>query len=156
MIEIKIPGHPDLTLEHLVLDYNGTLAIDGRPIPGVRAALEALADKLEIHVVTADTFGKAVVALQDYPCRLSILPPGDQALAKQEYVQALGAVRTAAAGNGRNDRLMLKAAALGMVVMQAEGTAVEALLAADVAAPDIVSALGLLANPLRLVAALRS
>ena len=156
MLEIQIPGHPDLALEHLVLDYNGTLAIDGVPIAGVKAALEALAEKLQIHVVTADTFGKAAVALEDYPCRLSILPPGDQALAKQEYVQTLGAKHTAAAGNGRNDRLMLKAAALGIVVLQAEGTAVEALLAADVAAPDIVSALGLLANPLRLVAALRS
>ncbi|MBN2502203.1 MAG: hypothetical protein JXB38_15575 [Anaerolineales bacterium] len=156
MIEIQIPGHPGLALEHLVLDYNGTLAIDGEPIVGVNAALEALAGQLQIHVVTADTFGKAAAALEGYPCQLSILPPGDQALAKQEYVQMLGAERTAAAGNGRNDRLMLKTAALGIVLLQAEGTAVEALLAADVAAPDIVSALGLLANPLRLVAALRS
>jgi len=156
MIEIQIPGHPDLTLEHLVLDYNGTLALDGQPIEGVKVALEALADRLQIHVVTADTFGKARTALQGYPCKLSILPPGDQALAKQEYVQSLDAIHTAAVGNGRNDRLMLKTAALGIVVIQAEGTAVQALLAADVAAPDILSALGLLANPLRLVAALRS
>ena len=43
MLAIAIPGFRDLEVEHLVLDYNGTLAIDGRLIPGVREALGALA-----------------------------------------------------------------------------------------------------------------
>ena len=30
MIEISIPGYKHLQLKHLVLDYNGTIALDGR------------------------------------------------------------------------------------------------------------------------------
>ena len=58
-------------------------------------------------------------------------------------------------GNGRNDRLMLKEAALGVAVMLAEGVFTETLTAADVVCRDILDALNLLTNPLRLVATLR-
>ena len=34
MIDIEIPGFGRLQLAHLVLDYNGTLAIDGEPFEG--------------------------------------------------------------------------------------------------------------------------
>jgi soluble P-type ATPase len=59
MIEIDIPGFGELSLEHLVLDYNGTLAIDGYPVPGIEFRLQALSERLKLHVVTADTFGSA-------------------------------------------------------------------------------------------------
>ena len=48
------------------------------------------------------------------------------------------------------------AAALGLAVIQREGAAAETLNAADVVCGDILSALELLTNPLRLVATLRS
>jgi soluble P-type ATPase len=51
---------------------------------------------------------------------------------------------------------MLKVAALGMVVVQEEGAAIEALTSAHVALSDINTALDLLIHPLRLVATLRS
>ena len=35
MIEIDVPGFGALRLEHLVLDYNGTLACDGMLLEGV-------------------------------------------------------------------------------------------------------------------------
>lgn len=34
MIEINIPGFGSLELDHLVLDYNGTMALDGQLIEG--------------------------------------------------------------------------------------------------------------------------
>jgi soluble P-type ATPase len=68
----------------------------------------------------------------------------------------LGETQTAAVGNGRNDRLMLKEAALGIVVVQTEGTAVEAMSAADLLVPGILEALDLLLFPRRLKATLRS
>jgi len=156
MVEVSIPGHKVLRLSHLVLDYNGTLAVDGEIIEGVREALDGLAERLQIHVVTADTFGKAASRLEGCPCELAVLPTEDQAVAKRDYVAKLGAGGVVAVGNGRNDRLMLADAALGVAVIQAEGAAVETLLAADVVCPDIVSALELLGNPMRLVATLRS
>lgn len=156
MIQITIPGHGELQLERLVLDYNGTLAVDGQLIYGVVERLTALAGQLEIHVLTADTFGQVKAAMADIPCRVSVLPPGQQTEGKLAYVQQLGAKQTVCMGNGRNDQLMLGAAALGIAVIQAEGAAVQTVTAADVVVTDILAALDLLTNPLRLAATLRS
>ncbi len=156
MITIAIPGYGTLSLEHLVLDYNGTLACDGVLIEGVRERLERLAQDLQIHVVTADTFAGACSALAGIPCHLEILPVAGQDQAKLEYVQRLNGERVVAIGNGRNDRLMLWSSALGIAVTQREGAAAGTLMAADVLVPTITDALDLLTHPLRLVATLRS
>ncbi len=156
MIEIVILGYRTLKLEHLVLDYNGTLAVDGEPLAGVTDALKNLAKNLEVHVLTADTFGKVQTRLEGLPFRISVLPVENQDMGKLDYVKALGAERTVSMGNGRNDRLMLKEAALGVAVILDEGVAVETLNSADVVCTSILSALELLTNPLRLTATLRS
>ncbi len=156
MIEISVPGFGDLRLEHLVLDYNGTLAVDGRLLFGVRERIEKLAEQLTVHVITADTFGKAADYLAGVPCQLDVLPPGNQAAAKQAFVRELGAANCVCVGNGRNDQLMLKDSALGIAVLQDEGAAAATLMAANIVASDIQSALELLMRPLRLVATLRS
>ena len=156
MIEIDIPGFGELRLEHLVLDYNGTLAVDGRILFGVQERLERLASQLTIHVITADTFGKAADYLAGIPCQLAILPLGRQDEAKRDFVRELGVEKCVCVGNGRNDRLMLQEAALGIAVLQEEGAAAVTLIAADVVAPDIQSALELLMQPLRLTATLRA
>ncbi len=155
MIEIQIPDLGTLQLEHLVLDYNGTLARDGALIAGVTDRIARLTRDLRIHVLTGDTFGKARAALAAVPCALTVLEPHAQAEAKRIYVETLGGARTVCIGNGRNDRLMLEAAALGIAVLQHEGAAGETLLAADVVARDIGEALDFLIYPLRLVATLR-
>lgn len=155
MIEVDVPSFGKLTLEHLVLDYNGTLAVDGEPLPGVRESLAALAGRLTVHVVTGDTFGKVRQEMAGFPCELVVLEAEGQARAKLAYIENLSAESVAAIGNGRNDRLMLERAALGIAVTEGEGTSVEALRAADVACRGILDALGLLLNPRRLVATLR-
>ena len=156
MLDIIIPGSDTLRLEHLVADFNGTMAYDGELLPGAKVGLCRLADNLTIHIVTADTFGRAKEALAGIPCELAILPEGGQDTAKLRYVENLGATRCVCIGNGRNDRLMLTQAALGIAVIQREGAAVETILAARVVVPDFGAALGLLLNPTRLVATLRS
>ncbi|MBN1825816.1 MAG: ATPase P [Candidatus Eisenbacteria bacterium] len=155
MIRVDVPGAPPLLLEYLVLDFNGTLARDGVLSEGVAEALRALSEKIEIHVVTADTFGRAAGELEGLPCRLQLLPAGGQAEAKRAYLHGLGADRAAAIGNGRNDARMLGEAALGICVLGPEGAAGETLLAADAAVASPLDALGLLIDPLRLVATLR-
>ena len=155
MLSTQVPGFGTLTLEHLVLDYNGTLAVDGLLLPGVKAALNTLAAKLAIHVVTADTFGKAADGLAGVNCRLTVLEAGRQDQAKVNFVNRLGAKRTASIGNGRNDALMLSVSALGIAVILAEGASTVSLNAADIVCTDIVSALELLMHPLRLTATLR-
>ena len=117
MVNIEIPGHSALALKYLVLDYNGTIALDGEIIPGVEHALKALAEHMEIHVITADTFGKVRSRMENVPCTVSVLPPGNQDQGKLDYIVALGPDQTVCVGNGRNDRLMLKEAALGIAVV---------------------------------------
>jgi soluble P-type ATPase len=156
MICLDIPGAAPLRLEHLMLDFNGTLACDGSLLPGVRERLERLSRAIQIHVVTADTFNRAGAELAGVPCQLCVLGPGEQARAKLEYVQHLGPERTACVGNGRNDALMMDAVALGIAVVQAEGAAPQTLCAADVIVHEIRDALDLLAHPQRLVATLRT
>ena len=156
MIEVNIPGFGSIAVQHLVLDYNGTLAVDGRPAAGVKRALSALADRLTVHVVTADTFGEVAREMADVPCTVSILSPGRQDEAKCRYVERLGAEHVAAVGNGRNDALMLEASRLGIAVILAEGASPAAVQAADVVCTEILSALALLDHPLRLTATLRT
>ena len=155
MICLDIPGAASLRLEHLVLDFNGTLACDGILLPGVRERLERLSQAIQIHVVTADTFKRAGAELAGVPCQLCVLGPGEQARAKLEYVRRLGPDRTACVGNGRNDALMMDAVALGIAVVQAEGAAPQTLCAADVVVREIGDALDLLVQPQRLAATLR-
>ena len=156
MISIDIPGFHNLNLEHLVMDYNGTLACDGELLPGVAEAVRDLAPRISIHVITADTFGLARAQLAGLPVTLTITPTENQAETKLRFISGLGADRVVAVGNGRNDLRMLKGAALGIAVIQAEGSATETLAGTDVVCTDILDALELLRNPKRLIATLRS
>lgn len=155
MIDIAIPGYGELHLTELVCDYNGTLARDGMLLDHVRSRLPRLAKKLRIHVVTGDTFGTAHAELSGLPCAITVMPPDGQAEAKVELITNLGAHHVVAIGNGRNDRLMLAAAALGIGVIGDEGIATEALQASDVVARHIVDAFELLLETRRLIATLR-
>jgi len=156
MIDLDIPGFGAFSLKHLVLDYNGTLALDGNLLPGAREVLGLLAPKLEIHIVTADTFGLAAGNLAGIPVHLTILSAARQAEAKRDYIRKLGPESVVAIGNGRNDRKMLGAAAIGIFVVQKEGGSVRAFRRADVLATNVFEALELLRFPNRLIATLRS
>lgn len=156
MVNLSVPGYGELNIEHVVMDYNGTLAVDGVPLPGVKEALMELARHLTLHVLTADTFGKAKDSLLGVPCTLTILPESDQQAVKLGYVEYLGAQKTVSIGNGRNDQRMLKAARLGIAVILGEGASMEAVMNADIVCTSIVTALELLTHPLRLTATLRS
>jgi soluble P-type ATPase len=149
MIELDIPGRGVLRLQHLVTDVNGTLAVDGRLIDGVAKSLLGLRDRLEIHLLTADTHGQQESLDRQLGLQAVRIQAGGESLAKAAFVQVV------ALGQGANDVAMLHDAALGICILGPEGTAVEALMAADVIAPNILDALDLLYQPLRLVATLR-
>lgn len=158
MPSYHIPGRATLELEHLVLDYNGTLAVDGILQPGTPLLLKSLSRNLHVHVVTADTFGKAREQLESISEHLSlkILGSERQDHQKADYVKKLGALKTAAIGNGANDALMLKSAIVGVAVIEEEGAASKSLFSADVVCRDSKSALNLFVHPKRLAATLRT
>lgn len=156
MLTIAIPGGQVLQLTHLVLDYNGTIALDGRLIDGVAERLSQLAPDLQIHVLTADTHGTVAKETEALPCRLAIIPPDNQDQAKLGYIEQIDTRRVAAVGNGRNDCLMLRRAALGIAIVGGEGASGRALMAADLVCTGITGALDLLLAPKRLQATLRN
>ena len=155
MIELKIPGRGNLRLEHLVSDVNGTLAVDGLLPDGLPRALNSLRDRLNIHLLTADTHGRQERIDFQLGLQAVRIQPGNEAQQKAEYVERLGAANVMAIGQGANDAEMLKAAGLGVCILSLEGTALATLLAADLLVPDIFSALELVEKPLRIVASLR-
>ena len=155
MIELNIPGRGIIQIENLVSDVNGTLAIDGQLIPGVAKALTELGDRLAIHLLTADTHGRQSTIDRQLGLKAVRIPPGDEAAAKAGYVRDLGSESVVALGQGANDAEMLRQAAIGICMQSKEGLAVEALTAADILSPDVLSALEMLENPIRLVASLR-
>ena len=155
MIELNIPGKGILQLEHLVSDVNGTLALDGQLPEGLSRLVRNLRDRLTIHLLTADTHGKQSIIDQQLGLQAVRIQPGDEARQKAEYVRRLGAERVVAMGQGANDALMLREAALGICILSREGVAVETLQAADLLVPDVFAALELLDRPLRIVASLR-
>ena len=155
MIELTIPGRGELRIQHLVTDVNGTLAVDGVLIDGLTKRINSLRDRLEIHLLTADTHGRQVVIDEQLNLKADRIQPGNEATQKAEFVRKLDAETVVAIGQGANDAEMLKTAALGICVMSQEGVAVETLLSADILVPDIFSALDLLDKPMRIVASLR-
>ncbi|HOT13534.1 MAG TPA: HAD hydrolase family protein [Bacteroidales bacterium] len=155
MIAIDIPGYKKIELAHLVLDYNGTLAIDGKLIDGVKQLIGQIGSKLNIYVLTADTFGSAKGQLSGLNCSIEILGLSMQDIQKEKYTISLGAENVVAIGNGANDALMLKSSALSIAVIQKEGASAKSIMAADIVCFSIVDALELLLNPKRIIATLR-
>ena len=155
MIPISIPDDRDIVLRHLVLDMNGTLAQDGALLPGVKERLDQLKPLLEIHLITADTHGGGRDAARTLGIQFHKMTPGPGGPQKLALVRELGPAGVAAIGNGANDALMLKEAALGIAVNGGEGAAAAAILAADIYIPDILDALDLFLHPDRIRATLR-
>lgn len=153
MLSIDIAGSDVLLLEHLVLDLNGTLTDRGTVIAGVAERLKLLTVDLDVHLATADTYGRALDISSQLGLPMHLIRSGSE---KEALIRELGAGGVVAIGNGRNDARMLRAARLGIVVIGPEGAAWAALVAGDLVCRSIVEALDLLLDPVALCATLRS
>lgn len=155
MIEISIPGRDKICLVNLLLDYNGTLAVDGKLIPAVKTLLNQLGERLNIYIVTADTYGIAAAECVGLAVSLQTFPKENVGVEKKRILLALtgGCV---AIGNGCNDVAMLEEAIFGIAVIGAEGAYGKLLGYADIVTNSIEDALNLLLNPKRIVATLRN
>ena len=155
MLTINIPGREALTLSHLVLDYNGTIAEDGLLMDGLAGRLEELSRDLQIWVITADTHGTAAQRCQGLPLKVLTYPTVKVGDIKAREVRKLtGGV--VSIGNGFNDIQMSDAADLAICVMGKEGCCGALLSHVDVVVASICDALDLLLKPSRLRATLRT
>lgn len=136
----------------LVLDVNGTLTNRGEVIDDVAVQLQALRETLDVHLVSADTFGSLARVASKLGLASKVIGEGAE---KAAFVRQLGSHRCAAIGNGANDAGMLREAALGIAVIGPEGAAAAALAAADVVCRSIVEALDLLVDDRALAATMR-
>lgn len=155
MIQVVIPGQGTLNLEVLVLDYNGTLALDGQMFESVKDSLIRLSPYLEIHIITSDTFGTVVKQCENLPVQVNVLVSTEHTKEKADYLSQFGTRQIVAIGNGTNDELMLKQAHLGIAVIGFEGASTRTLLASNIVVNKIENAFGLLLNTSRLKATLR-
>jgi soluble P-type ATPase len=155
VIRIAVPGRGSHTIEHLILDLNGTISVDGRIVRGVKEKLRELSEELEITVVTADTNRNAEVLLAGLPVRIHTIRENQENEQKLAVVLEKGKESTVSIGNGCNDVSMLRESAIGICVVGSEGASPEALMASDLVVPSINDALDLLRKPHRLRATLR-
>ena len=71
---IEIPGYKTLDLKYLVLDYNGTIAVDGAIPETVKERLKDLSKEFDIYVLTADTHGTAKQMCDGLPVKIMTFP----------------------------------------------------------------------------------
>ncbi len=155
MIEITIPGRGNYTIENLVLDLNGTIALDGKIIRGVKERVAMLSQKLDVIMVTADTNKNAELLTRDLPINLYKIKETEENDQKLRVVLKKGKNNTVSVGNGCNDVSMLKESAIGICIVGGEGASAEAMMASNLVVPTINDALDLLLKPHRLRATLR-
>lgn len=156
MLKLDIPGFKKLNIEHLVLDFNGTIAQDGTITKEIKDKINEIAKFLNIYILTADTFKSAKEELKGVNGRLIILDQKDQAAQKAQLVEELNPLHTIAIGNGRNDMRMLSFAAIGITVLNKEGASGQTLTSSDIICRNIMEAMELLENPGRIKATLRA
>jgi soluble P-type ATPase len=155
VIEITIPGRGNYTINNLVLDLNGTIAVDGDIVGGVKEKLAMLSQKLDIFLVTADMNKNAERLVKDLPVTLYKIKENKENDQKLRVVLKKGKNNTVSIGNGCNDVSMLKESAIGICIVGGEGASAEAMMVSDLVVVTINDALDLLLKPHRLGATLR-
>ena len=155
MISIEIPGWGNIGIENIVLDLNGTIATDGKISLEVKEKITSLVEKIKIYILTADTQGTAAEEVRDISVELIRISEEKSKVEKFEFLKKLNLENTVVIGNGNNDQLILKEAALGIVVLGDEGMSISAMKNADVVVKDVSNALDLFLKPKRLIATLR-
>lgn len=159
MISLDIPGFGLREIARVVSDYSGTHSIAGTIRPAVRDRLARLAESVEVHILTSDTFGTAERELRGLPVTLHLLEGAGHDEQKRAYALELDPRHVAAFGNGNNDRLLLRtvrdAGGLAIAVDNGEGCAVDTILSANLFIHGAENALDLLLDINRCKATLR-
>ncbi|MFO7887381.1 MAG: haloacid dehalogenase [Eubacteriales bacterium] len=155
MIKLEIPGYGDVKIENILLDYNGTIASEGKLIPDLKSIMEKLSKKVKIFVLTADTFGTVEEEIKDLPIEIIKIKKENERQQKEEALKKLGPKNTISYGNGNNDKLMIKESIIGICIMGDEGCSRETLEEADLVINSIEKGLLLLLDKNKLKATLR-
>ena len=156
MITVKIPGSATLELQHLVMNFNGTLSSRGKLMPNVVKMVARLQDRLSVHVLTEDDPKQVEEELRGLIPVISVHLQASTDEEKISFIRFLGSGSVVVLGNSEADLVMMDEAALSIALIQNEEASIDTMLAADVICSDVYTAIDLLMDPERLVAALQS
>lgn len=156
MLVYEIPGRENIKIKNVVLDYNGTIAVDGKIIEGVKELLLKLKDHINIYVLTADTYGTVERECSGMDLKVLTFPKENAGESKRDIVKRLGGKRTICVGNGFNDIPMFKESILSIAVIEGEGTSGKLIVHADIVARSIIEALEIILNNDKIRATLRN
>jgi soluble P-type ATPase len=149
MIPIERPGLDPLEIESVLLDFDGTLAIDRRVHPKAKDKINLLSKRTNIYVLTTQKKELIEERLRKVKAEIIYLAEGDSSRRKLDLLRQLGPSRCVAIGNGMDDAAMIQGAAIGICVIGKEGSSGEAMKNADLVFADILDALDFLLKPLR-------
>lgn len=149
MILIERPGQEALQIDHLLIDFEGTLAMDRRVHPKAKDKINLLSKRLKIYIFAKEEKERVEEVLRRVRAEIVFLNQGDSSKQKLEFLNSLGGFRTAVIGNGVDDLPMLKEAALGMVILGKEGTSGALIQVANLIFTNVIDALDFLLKPLR-------
>lgn len=152
-MNFEIPGQGNVDIKTLILDLNGTLAVNGQLVEGVKEKLDSLKEKgLQIILFSGNTRGNA----QQIANELGIdFQQASNAAQKSKLIEKYEPMKCVTIGNGLIDEMILNKARIAIVTIQAEGVHIKSLMAADIAVPNIHDALELLLDEKKIIATLR-
>jgi soluble P-type ATPase len=149
MIIIQRPGEAPLEIDFILLDFEGTLALDRRVHPKAKDKINLLSKRTRIYILTKGEEDRVGEILKKLKVEVIYLKEGKAAERKLDLLRQLGAKRSVAIGNGVDDASMIEEAGLGICILGKEGASAEALKKADVVVTNILDALDFLLKPFR-------
>jgi len=149
MITMERPGQEPLRIEYILIDFEGTLAVDRRVHPKAKDKMNLLSRRTKIYVLAQGQDQVAKEVLKKVTAEVVHLKEGESSLGKLSLLNELGPQRTVAIGNGLDDVAMVENAGLGICVISREGTASEMVEKADLVVANILDALDFLLKPMR-------
>lgn len=156
MIIYGIPGRENIQIENIVFDYNGTIAVDGKLIDGIKELFLELERYANIYILTADTYGTVVEECRELAGKVLTFPGENAGGHKRDIVKKLGCNKTLVVGNGFNDIPMFEEAILSIAIMEKEGTSGKLLSMADIVSRNIIEAINIILNKNKVKATLRN
>jgi len=137
-------GVGEMELTTIVLDLNGTIAINGEIVLGVEERIEKLKNLgFTIYLFTGDQRGNASVQAQKLGIEVQKASTSDE---KEELTRKLDVDHAVAIGNARIDIGTFKPCKLRIGTLQSEGIHTGILAHIDILVPSINDALDLLIN----------
>ncbi len=149
MIRIERPELSPVEIEFVLIDFEGTLAIDRRVHPKAKDKINLLSKRAKIYVLTKEKKELIEERLRKVKAEIVYLSESGSSQRKLDLLRQLGPARCVAIGNGAGDAAMIKEAGIGISIIGKEGSAGEAVRNSDLVFIDILDALDFLLKPLR-------